>query len=112
MKNLLHLFSIIVLFSVSSCNTDDDEIPACLQSRIDAFGQEICNSGANVKLFTFQGDDVYVIFPGTCGADLSDEVLDEDCNTLGWLGGFAGGTDINGEDFYANATLESTVWSN
>ncbi len=108
-------YSILVLSTLliaSSCNTDEDEIPACLQDRIDTFGEEICNTGANVKRYTFQGNETYVIFPGTCGADLSDEVLDEDCNTLGLLGGLAGGSDINGEALYSNATLEETVWSN
>ncbi len=107
--SLLFLSTLLI---ASSCNTDEDEIPTCLQDRIDTFGEEICNTGANVKRYTFQGNETYVIFPGTCGADLSDEVLDEDCNTLGLLGGFSGGSDINGEAFYSNATLEETVWSN
>ncbi len=83
-----------------------------MQNRIDNFGQEICPTTANVKRYKFQGNETYVIFPGTCGADLTDEVLDANCVTIGYLGGFGGGTDINGEDFYANATLEETVWSN
>jgi len=85
MKDLILL--IVTVIAISGCNTDENEIPDCLQTRIDAFGWEICSTGANVKRYTFQGNDVYVIFPGTCGADMSDEVLDEDCNTLGFVGG-------------------------
>jgi hypothetical protein len=41
---------------------------------------------------------------------MTSEVLDENCNSLGFLGGIAGNTKINGEDFN-NAKLKRTVWS-
>ena len=53
---------------------------------------------------------VYVFDLGTCGADMTSEVLDENCNTLGFLGGIAGNTKINGDDF-GNAKYKSTIWS-
>jgi len=46
-----------------------------------------------------------------CGGDLASYVLSENCDTLGFLGGIAGNTIINGEPF-SNAEFRGMVWSN
>lgn len=85
----------------------------CLQTKINSFssGNYACPTSANVKEFLFQNGTVYVFDPGNCGADMTSEVINSDCQTLGYLGGFAGNILINSEDF-SNATYVKTVWSN
>ncbi len=99
-----------MLFLLAACSKQD--IDACIQERIDSFGTEMCPTDASVKRYQFQGNAVYVINAGPCINDGTEEVLDANCTLLGYLGGLAGFTDINGEHFYNNATYESTVWTN
>jgi len=70
----------------------------------------ICQHGANVQQYAFQGQTVFVFDMGICGADLTSDVVDSECNLLGRLGGFVGNTIINGEEF-SNAKYIRTVWS-
>jgi hypothetical protein len=55
---------------------------------------------------------VYLFDPGLCGGDFPSYVLDGQCDTLGFLGGFPGFTEINGQPFAANAQFQSRLWSN
>ena len=70
----------------------------------------ICEHGANVKEYIFQGQTVFVFDIGYCGADLSSGVVDNNCNLIGTLGGFLGNTKINGEEF-SYAKYVRTVWT-
>ena len=111
MKNTTNIFIVLaILLIIAGCKKKDDA--TCIENRIDIFVFEACESGATVKKYTFQNQTVYALQLGNCIADGSDEILDADCSTIGFVGGIAGTTDINGEDFYANATSEATVWSN
>jgi len=83
----------------------------CINAKILAFENEACSSGASVKEFAFQNQTVYCFNPGLCGNDLAVYVLTENCDTLGFLGGFAGNTSINGEPF-SQAVYKATVWGN
>lgn len=67
---------------------------------------------ASVKEFIFQGKTVYVLSEGNCIANSGAEVIDSDCNHLGYLGGFVGNIEINGVEFSPNATLIRTIWEN
>lgn len=58
---------------------------------------------------TTQGKTVYVFDPGNCGADMTSEVIDSDCNSLGFLGGISGNFEINGGDF-SDAIFQITTW--
>lgn len=107
MKKALIILAMVAI----SCNQHND-IDECIENRIANFGSEVCESGAWVKQYTFQGETTYAIHYGACVADYHDLVLDESCDTLGLIGGFAGLTEINGDDYYANATLEATIWQN
>ena len=40
---------------------------------------------------------------------MTSEVIDFECNSLGFLGGISGNTEINAENF-ENATFESIIW--
>lgn len=111
MKNIL-LF--IGLFSLATaCRQLDiaEGTPECIQKKIENFKPETCEDGANVNEYAFQGKLVYTFEHGTCGSDMTTEVTDANCTTLGHLGGIAGNTTINGEDF-GDAKFMRTIWKN
>jgi hypothetical protein len=109
MKKFALLFALITF--ISACNKQGiaKGTPACVKQKIKTFEKESACSDASVKEYTFQRKTVYVFEPGTCGADMTSEVIDSGCSSLGFLGGFAGNTKINGEDF-SKAELLGTVW--
>ncbi len=119
---MIKLFSISLLcLAALSCNKKEhktEEIGrcgnTCIDSKIVQFSQssQICDSTASVKRYTFQTQGVYLFDQGNCGADFTISVLNENCDTLGYLNGFAGNTQINGVDFYQNAVFEYEVWGN
>lgn len=100
MKKLI--FLLVVLTSCSS-------LPTCLKKEMDTFSKNNSCATAKVDQYTFQGKTVYVFDPGTCGADMTSKVVDQNCKVLGHLGGFAGNTKINGKSF-STAVLVKTVW--
>lgn len=106
---------VIIIFSLAliSISCEKEDISDCLQQKIDAFadGDYACDTGATVKQYVFQSETVYVFDPGLCGADMFSAVIDNDCNTLGQLGGIAGNTEINGVGF-SEATFIETIWEN
>ena len=109
MKRIL-IISIFTVISLLGCkkDNDDSEIPICIETKINEFSLEACDNGANVKEYLFQNKTVYVFDPGTCGADMTSEVVDAECTTLGFLGGFLGNIVINGEVF-DNAVFVKTI---
>lgn len=109
MKSLIIVtLSLTVLTGCKKYKIDKDT-PKCVESNIKEFDKNTACNKAKVKEYKFQGKTVYTFDPGTCGADMTTEVIDKDCNTLGYLGGIAGNTQINGEEF-ANATYVKTIW--
>ncbi|MCH2234785.1 MAG: hypothetical protein MK078_11100 [Crocinitomicaceae bacterium] len=95
-----------------SCNRDGiaPGTPKCIEDKILEFEtNKLCAEGAKVDLYTFQGEFVYAFEQGNCGADLTTEIVSEDCQTLGFLGGISGNTEINGESF-ENAIFQNNVW--
>lgn len=98
-------------FAILGCNKPDVEegTPECVVNNIKAFEDSSFCTNAKVDEFTFQGNTVYTFEPGDCGADLTTEVLSSDCTTLGYLGGIAGNTKINGAEF-STATFIRTIW--
>lgn len=99
---------------ISSCDKLEIEAgtPDCVKEKIADFdkSQSFCkDGGTSVTKHTFQNKTVYAFNPGNCGNDLEAEIIDAECNQLGFLGGIAGNTKINGEEF-SNATFVSIVW--
>lgn len=97
---------------LSACDEADIEknTPSCIRQKAINLSRETpCEEGAAVKEYLFQGRTVYVLSAGSCIADGSDEVVDANCNRLGYLGGFGGNTSINGESF-AKAEFRRTIW--
>ena len=99
-------------FLTWSCGSRLHGGPSCLPAALDAFQTWCCASSAHVDEYQFQGQPVYLFEPGTCGADMPTYVLDAQCDTLGFLGGFAGFTQIQGLDFAANSSFQGTIWHN
>lgn len=113
MKKSYLLFISIVLLMMA-CQKDDLGVSDCLNEKITEFknGDYACadvEDGANVREYLFMGETVYVFDPGLCGADMFSAVIDEDCNTLGNLGGIAGLIEINGVSF-SEAVFIEIVW--
>ncbi len=88
----------------------EKDTPKCVKKEIVKFKRnQLCND-ISVDEYIFQGITVYVFNIGnTCGADMSSKVIDSSCNELGAFGGFAGVTEINGEEF-SSAVFVKTVW--
>ena len=102
---------IIAAIALVSCQKDDFGLSDCLNQKIEDFknGDYACSEDANVKEYEFLGEKVYVFDPGTCGADMTSEVIDEDCNSLGFLGGIAGNIEISGTNF-SEAIARKIIW--
>jgi len=83
----------------------------CINQKIVQFKTECCNSGANVREYWFQSQSVFVFNPGNCGGDLPSYVLNETCDTLGFLGGITGNQSINGISF-GLAEEKGILWEN
>ena len=114
MKLSAILFSLSILFVAffnTSCSKLDIKkgTPSCVKNKIQDFNSTACEEGANVKSYEFQAMTVFVFDPGTCGADMTSEVIDEECNTLGYLGGIMGNSTINGESF-ESAEFKCVIW--
>ncbi|WP_222164725.1 DUF6970 domain-containing protein [Edaphocola aurantiacus] len=83
----------------------------CVERKLLVFQEdENTCADATINSYMFQGELVYVMDYGTCIADMTSEVLNDDCRTLGYLGGFAGGSTINGVDFWSNAIFVAQIW--
>lgn len=105
--------SMIYLFSCKKKDIPpqegEDTLPECIENKIKKIDEE--NVFQSIKQYTFQGKFVYLLTPTLCwiGVDATSEVIDENCRTLGNLGGMAGLKEINGEDF-SHAIYIRTIW--
>ncbi|RPD45313.1 hypothetical protein DNI29_18170 [Hymenobacter sediminis] len=112
MKKALYPMLAADLF-LSACDETDiaKGTPSCIrQSVINLERESVCDDGVSVNEYFFQGKTVYVFNPGNCIADGSSEVLDADCNRLGFLGGFGGNTVNDGQVFFSTAEFRRTIW--
>lgn len=108
-----YIFYFLLIFLVVSCNKPVNESD-CIKAKIISFqhGVDICDDGATVDKYSFQNDYVYVFNLGDCVADFPFEVINSNCETIGYLGGFAGNDSINGASFSSSAVFVEQVWSN
>jgi hypothetical protein len=105
MKTIKYLL-LTIIFLLTSCEKIDKDCPDCIRELTREFAKRpICDSGASVGQLLFQGEYVYVFYQGACGADMSSSVLDQNCEYIGHLGGFAGNTKINGVEFSENTVF-------
>lgn len=116
MRKMKSTFTLVLIFVLSStlftaCDKYrvPKDTPECIKNKIVEFDAIACDDG-KVDKYTYQGKTVYVFAPGIeCGADLTSEVVLEDCTNLGYLGGIAGNTIINGENF-SSAVFVKNIW--
>jgi len=110
MKKTFVILASLALFSIS-CEKIDKDCPDCIRDKIKDFAKNpICKNEAHVALYIFQNQNVYVFSEGTCGADLGATVYNENCDRLGYLGGFTGNLLINGVNFHENAVFQKHLW--
>jgi hypothetical protein len=98
----------------SNCKKSKIETPDCINNLIanHTGALFLCETGAQVDEYLFQGEIVYVFEPGNCGADMQAPVYDSNCQMIGALGGFAGNILINNVRFDQNAVFQKTIWNN
>ncbi|NOQ74690.1 MAG: hypothetical protein GQ574_21940 [Crocinitomix sp.] len=106
---------IIILLAIVSCNNKHPQIvePPCVADQVIYFSEnEACDTGASVREYNFEKDVVYVFDHGICPADFEHAVVNYDCDTIGYLGGLAENTEINGKEFYEKAEFVRTLFEN
>ena len=110
---MTRLLPFLTLLTACAATQDTASYPPCLEVEILRWSdQKACAEGASVMRYAFRQDTVYLFDPGSCGADMGQDVYDADCTHLGFLGGFPGFTEIQGIPFHPNAVLLDTVWRN
>lgn len=84
-----------------SCNKLDipKDTPSCIKAKIEVM--EDCNDcvAANVKKYTFQGNTVYRVDPGSSVAGKNISIDDKDCNSIGLIVPNSSNDTVNGESF-------------
>lgn len=113
-KNSFIVFLLVIICAfLDGCKRlHRPDVPACLHEKIQEFDGNYNCDEAKVDCFLFQGQYVYAFDPGVCAyADMQTEILNEHCETLGFLGGIMGNTEINGVSFFENAQFIETVWT-
>lgn len=107
-------FSFLILFFMLSVacekNSEKSGIPECVNEIIVLLEKEDCPSVGMVVEYQFMGGTVYVIEPRNCGADLTSQVVDSNCQTLCYLGGITGNIMCNEVNFYDEATARKQVY--
>ncbi|GAB3661742.1 hypothetical protein GCM10028791_36500 [Echinicola sediminis] len=105
--NLLFLSSM----ALTSCESNNiaPNTPVCIIEKIESLKKNSSCDDPSIREYEFQGEIVYVVDPGSCGADMGSGVFDRNCNGIGGLGGIAGNTEVNGEDF-SSAIFRRTIW--
>ncbi len=91
-------------------NTSGNEIPTCLQSKIDSIKKvPVWNPPATIEEYEYNEKKVYVISADCC--DFFTTAVDENCNYIcAPSGGFTGKGDGLCKDFNANAKFIKLVW--
>jgi hypothetical protein len=97
-----------------NCKKIEIDTPDCITDLIANTEHNVfmCETGASVDEYLFQGNLVYVIEPGNCGDDMLAPVFDSNCKMIGALGGFAGNILINDVRFDKYAVFQRKIWKN
>ena len=101
----------IFLFIGLGCTNIEDDIPECVQNRIQTIKKDNCID--KMSEYEFNGRLVYVYgysYDLCDGADFGSNVIDEKCNDICFLGGIAGNTTCEEVEFHENATFIRDVW--
>lgn len=107
---IINLTLILALGIFISCIKLEKGSPNCIKSKIRELKKQSDCKDISVKEYLFQGKTVYVLNEGSCITDGIASVINENCEIIGYLGGFAGFSEVNGEKF-SNATFIKTTWT-
>lgn len=106
-------FTILILTLLINCKKDNIETktPQCVLDKIKDTTTSVIKPCADAKVdeYKFQSKTVYVFDSETCLNDGAAQVIDINCNSLGYLGGISGNTTINNESF-SKATFVKNIW--
>ncbi len=109
--------AILLSFSISSCG--DDELPVCIQEKLDEFEADdtVCEStagsiGGNLVTFAFRAETVYCFNWGSCNPNKTIEIYTEDCILLCELGGPDQETVCDGTPWADNAEEIESLYQN
>ena len=107
-SRIFFLLLLPVIYFGCEDNDTTPNLPKCIDAILESY-QPACQDSTTVDEYTFQQQLVYLFDVSNCCCDYGSYVVSTSCDTLGFLGGIAGFTHINGEDF-SNAVFERTVW--
>ncbi len=100
-------FTLLLVFFIVSCNSDDVDFPDCLQESIDqARNSNPTTPRATIEKYMFNGQIVYEINLQNGFADGMTSIVDTDCNLVCNVGGI-GGLTCEG---FEQAEFIGTVW--
>ncbi|MGB0883453.1 MAG: DUF6970 domain-containing protein [Flavobacteriales bacterium] len=110
----------LAMLSLQSCvieindnDTGGNGYYSCIDEEVDYFAQYIaCYDFARVDKYWYQGEYVYVFFPGDCDEGEISEIKNQNCYSVGYLGGISNNEQVNGQNFYNHAHFEATIWDN
>ena len=119
MKNVIVFGILLSLLTLVACKKDDGNddslnVSECMEQTITDFANSVDTSPSNayVKEYEFQHEKVYLFNLGLCLEDEASLILDAQCDTVCYVGGFVMPHDCRGEHFFDNATELRTVWEN
>lgn len=100
-----------LLLILMACTPESEPEPLCFETKKEIFMEQNQNcENSSIKKYSFQNQSVYVFSQGICVSDNAAQVLTFDCEDICTLGGIAGFTECNGEEFFKNATVLETIW--
>jgi hypothetical protein len=112
-KIVIGLIIIVFFNSCERLNLKED-VPDCIKDKVKEFSKsdKICEQGASVYRYIFQGEYVYLFEPGNCRSEPIAQVFDEKCNFLCDLGGFMGNLICKDVLFFENVKDKTLIWEN
>jgi hypothetical protein len=115
MKNSFTIIAGLAFAILFTACPDAGDLPDCIVKRISAIEAETkhCPGSASVKQYQFQDKTVYVFNTGNCIPDAAAEVVDAQCATICYVGGFRpNNQECQGMDFRESAKEEKVLWQN
>lgn len=102
--------AIVSLFLISCGKARMENIPECIQDKIDVFKSlPKGNPPQSIIEYTYKGKRVFYVPPQCC--DQYSYLFDENCNLLGHPGGgFSGAGDGKLPDFFSEAKDPKVIW--
>lgn len=110
MRNVYYI-CLLFSFMLTACDKYDipKNTPECIIEKVRSLDKKSVCEHPKINEYLFQNETVYVSDFGSCGPDMQAIVYNEDCESIGALGGITGNTIVNGENF-SNAEFKRLIW--